>query len=602
MGSNRAVSIYVPTSYSSTTKYRLIIGLHGLGDTCSNYRNGLVVTFAANIPNTIFVCPEAANKSGDFYDGSGGEQIIQKSIDMASSVYHIDTANIILQGFSLGGRAALRYGLDNYSTLKGLLLNTPAIQGVKEALNGHPTAYSFNYANVSQIPIFITHGSTDIAYASSIDSMNEQLILNDGKLRFIEVAGMGHAIPSYAIMSDFLNFFNTPAHAGLDLEVSRFYPNPLVSCSATSGSRLLFRNNGQTTITSAKFNYSVGSSTQSVTWTGSLAPFQHAWLSTNISGLANGGNAVSVAVDTLNGILPDSVSNNNQTAATLHYNANALSGLDEGFEGPDVPANWVLQEAGDFYSAWAGDNTVFKSGAQSIGTFNTIFFFDNAGRGEGLISPLVKLDAVKPRLSFDVAYNYHEYTPPYFSATVDFADTLEVLISTDCGDHYTQIYKKGGKDLATFSTPIINPLSIDADFITPADSNWRNEKIDLSSFVASGSVNALFKFNYVSALGGSINMDNVKVGSATSVLVVTKPNFHLYPNPAKDQLHVTNPTSDANVLFQLYDMSGRLLNSSALSHTNGDNTINISELSSGIFLYKIVGAAGLMQQGKWMKG
>lgn len=578
-----------------------MIGLHGLGDTCSNYRNGLASIFVPNMPNTIFICPEAANKSADFYDGSGGEQIIQKSIDFATSIYHIDTANIILQGFSLGGRAALRYGLDNYSTFKGLLLNTPAIQGIKEALNGHPLAYSFNYANAGQIPIYITHGSSDIAYSSAIDSTTEKLILNDGKLRFLRVPGLAHALPSFSIMSDFLSFFNTPALAGLDLEVSRFYPSPLVSCAATSGSRLLFRNNGQTPITSAKFNYSIGGSTQSATWTGTLAPFQHAWLNTNISGLVNGENAVSVSVDTLNGMLPDAVSNNNQTAATLHNNATALAGLDEGFEGADLPANWVLQEAGDFYTAWASDNIVAKTGTQSVGTFNTILFFDNAGRQEGLISPLVKLDAIKPRLSFDLAYNYHEYTPPYFTANVDFADTLEVLISTDCGDHYTPIYKKGGKALATFNSPIINPLTIDDCYILPGSNDWRNEKIDLSSFVTGGSVNALFKFNYISALGGSINMDNVKVASATAIIAAARPGFRIYPNPAKDQLHVTNPTSDGNALFQLYDMSGKLVLAKHLSNINGDNDINISELSSGLFSYRIIGSEGMIQQGKWTK-
>src|SRR4051812_47149331 len=132
MSSSRQLSLYVPTTYNSATKYRLMVCLHGLGDNSANYRNALINSLSWNtaMPNTIFVCPEAETVNSDYYSTAGSEAIIQQSITVAMSRYQIDTANVILQGFSLGGRAALRYGLDNYSVFKGLLLNTPAVQGV----------------------------------------------------------------------------------------------------------------------------------------------------------------------------------------------------------------------------------------------------------------------------------------------------------------------------------------------------------------------------------------------------------------------------------------------------------------------------------------
>ncbi|MBS1643624.1 MAG: T9SS type A sorting domain-containing protein [Bacteroidetes bacterium] len=603
-GTNRAISYYVPTSYTPSNKYRLMICLHGLGDTCSNYRDALIsgLGWATNIPNTIFVAPEAVNKSADFFDGLGGEQIIQKSIEMASALYHIDTANIILQGFSLGGRAALRYGLDHYTVFKGLLLNTPAIQGVKEALNGHAAIYSFDYSKGNNIPIYVTHGANDIAYGSSIDSTLEQLIIQDSKIYLRRITGLGHSIPPYPAMANFLQFFEQPAHSGLDLEVSRIHPLNTTNCTLPAPSKILIRNNGQTTITAASLSISNGSASQKVSWSGSLAPFQHAWLYPGINTLADGTQTLTVSVDSLNNQIADSISLNNTAANTFYYNSHAQNGLDEGFEGTTFPpANWTLQKGGDFYSAWDMDDIVFKSGVQSAATFNTILIFDNLGREEGLITPLVALPSNQPRLSFDIAYNYHEYTPPYISPTMDFADTLEILVSTDCGTHYTTIFKKGGKDLATFSTPILNPLSIEDCFTNPTASDWRTEKIDLSNFVSGGPVNALVKFNYISALGGSINIDNVKIASATQVPSNNANSIKVYPNPGSDVIKIDLPFESGGVQFQLFDPQGKLILANALETTPGKNIINTQTVAEGVYYYKIRNSAGIIQQGKWVK-
>jgi predicted peptidase len=100
MGAPRTMSLFVPTTYSPATSYRLIIGLHGLGDNSPNYRNALIsgLAWGTNIPNTIFVCPEAFNVNQDYFYPAGDEAIIQASITLARARYNIDTTNIVLQG------------------------------------------------------------------------------------------------------------------------------------------------------------------------------------------------------------------------------------------------------------------------------------------------------------------------------------------------------------------------------------------------------------------------------------------------------------------------------------------------------------------------
>jgi pimeloyl-ACP methyl ester carboxylesterase len=597
-GKPRAASMFVPASYNPANKYRLMVALHGLGDTCSDYRNALIssLRWDTNIPNTIFIMPEAETRNSDLYSSAGSEEIIRESMLFAMSQYHIDTANVVLQGFSLGGRGALRYGLDHPTTFKGLLLNTPAVQGVKEAVNGHPAAYSFDYSNAYRIPIYIVHGAADITYGSAIDSTYEQLVMNDAPVRLNRIAGMGHTLPAFARMQDFIEFFNTPGHAGLDLDLVKL-SMPARSCQASVEPTLLIRNSGRDVITAGTVRITVNNgtpTTYSASGGGALPSFASLELPLPVQALTAGTNTITVEVMQLNGSVTDTVVANNKVTATIDYTpAGARLPLNEDFEGATFPpAGWMLQEAGDFYTAWSQDNVVAKSGKNSAGTFNTILIFDNAGRSEGLISPLLNLQsASRPQLSFDLAYNYHRYTPPYFTANVDFADTLDVQVSTDCGDHFTSIFHKGGADLATFAQPIINPLDINSCFIDPTAADWTRISLDLNSYATAQ--NAVLKFNYISALGGSINIDNVSIAGTTDVKSSAQASFRVYPNPATDQLTI-DPGTEAVTQVVVLDAAGRsMLNVPHQAQNTQPFSIDLRALPAALYTVQLHTESGV---------
>ncbi|MBS1628988.1 MAG: T9SS type A sorting domain-containing protein [Bacteroidetes bacterium] len=596
MGSNRALSIYVPPSYNPAIKYRLLIGLHGLGDTCYNYRNALITTvgWANGFGNTIFVFPEAANRNADYFQPAGGEDIIPNSRDFMMAQYHIDSQNVVLQGFSLGGRAALRYGLDHPTDFKGLLLNTPAVQGVKEAVNGHAQSYGFNYANAPQIPIFITLGDQDLTYQSPLDSTYEQLVLHDGPVRFTVVAGMGHQVPSLALNQTAFPFFSFPAHAGTDAEAVQVYPALWVCNSSHAAPSLLLRNSGSDTLRQIRYQYTLGSSTNYQSWSGTLAPFQHAIVPLNVNNATPADNIISVQIDSLNNNLADTVLGNNSLTGSFYLPAATLSSLSEGFEGTDFPPpGWTLQQSGDFYTAWEQDNSIALTGSNSATAFNTILIFDNLGRSDALITPPVNVSALAaPVLNFDVSFTYDRYTPPYFTANVDFADTLEVLASTDCGAHFSSIYRKGGAELATYANPVINPLNLNDLFPMPADSNWRMESIDLNALKTAGTP-AIFKFNYISGLGGAINIDNVYIGTNTAVKNHPQSTLLIAPNPAHDLLQIQLSQAALEQL-DLFDMSGRLLRSETASGKDTHHMqLPVSGLPAGLYLLHVTTSDGV---------
>ncbi|HEY3876208.1 MAG TPA: T9SS type A sorting domain-containing protein, partial [Candidatus Kapabacteria bacterium] len=284
----------------------------------------------------------------------------------------------------------------------------------------------------------------------------------------------------------------------------------------------------------------------------------------------------------------DTFSSDKEKLDTFFYASSGVSlPIAEGFEEDTFPpSDWMLAEAGDAYSPWFQD-TVRKSGSFSAGAFNTIFIFDNEGRAEGLETPVFDLTrASKPELSFDLAYNYDLYTPPYTTETLLLTDTLDILISTDCGATFTSLFRNQGAALATFAQPILNPLSVESDFISPSDSNWRHYTIDLSAFA--GAPEAFIKFNYISGLGGSIYLDNVAIGTSLAVKAAGKiVACRAFPNPASNTVtFCTQPNSP--ISLSISDVTGRtLLINSAVTDGAGDYTMDIHTLVPGIYLARM---------------
>lgn len=99
---------------------------------------------------------------------------------------------------------------------------------------------------------------------------------------------------------------------------------------------------------------------------------------------------------------------------------------------------------------WYIDSDVKKSGKNSIGTFNNFLFY-SLGSKNFLATPMLDISSLSYKeFSFNLAFNYVKFTPPYVTAETIFTDTLEVLISTDCGKTFTSLfYKKWGQNLAS---------------------------------------------------------------------------------------------------------------------------------------------------------
>lgn len=575
---SRTLSYFVPQNYDSAKTYTLMVCLHGLGDNSSNYRDALInaVNWPTVFPQTIFVCPDGgADQNKDFYAPAGDEMIIEASISHASSIYKINPNNIILQGFSLGGRSALKFGLDHPGRFKGLLLSTPAIQDITDLNNTPGTSLIFNYANAHAQPICVSVGKEDYAYNDIVGKLVTRLKKENGAILFESIPGMGHGIADNSFSNKVYPFINGQNQPAFDVEIfSADFQQ--TQCTQNVPLNVWVYNKGQDTVHNLLIE---GTGLSSQTWTGTIPAYHSAMIPLTLTTSGKGLQKINIQVNTTNGEIDAQETDNSFMSFVAVKTAESPTSINADFDKTD--SLWSMPISGSMFR-WYIDSTVKKTGAASMAMFNLPLAFYTRNNRESIYSPVIDIAALNHKqMSFDLAFNYDQYSPPYVASTTNFADTLEISISTDCGITYTTLYKKGGHELATASAPILNPLSFDAATFVPTAEQWRKEVIDLSAYA--GQSQAIFRFTCISGMGGSLYIDNLNAGDLNTAVNEYKSSpkvLHIYPNPATDLVNIQQPITNT-AQITIYDQAGRIVSTQSLTY--GNSSINTANLANGIY-------------------
>ncbi len=595
-GEGRAISFYIPTTYQSDLKYNVLIGLHGAGDTCSNYRNDLINTLKWDtlFKNTILIFPDGgSDRSKDFYSPAGDEAFIDTVLNYAKNNFNIDDKNITLQGFSLGGRSALKYGLEYPEKFNGLILNSPAMQCPQDVQNKSGFSLIYNYENSANIPITITHGTNDIGFLKTIKMLADTLVNRNTRMLYFRIPNMQHTIPPNQLTSTLLKYLTTK------IEKSSFMLHdisaPICVYSKKIEPKFKVRNMTTVPITSLELTYTVNNQTNTFNWTGEIKENCYQDIATPELELEDGYYELSGYISKINGtsVSENIVTNLGSCSFNIFNESNPIPQKDDFSETDNLAKYWAIKESGN-YLTWMYDNTYGRDGNGAMLMLNTILAYTNLGLTESLLTAKYNFtDAIEPKLGFELAYNYSYYTTEYFTEETIFTDTLNVLISNDLGATYTSIYKKWGADLATFASPFKNPLQIETFLATPANNEWRTEIIDLKDYNVGA--NTIFRFDYISGSGGIIYLDKFNVFDAAVTSVKDKEKFSLsvYPNPAKsnDLLSFQLPKSiSGDVNIELFDELGQslgLVYSSEDISSDYNVKIKLPQLVAGMYMVKV---------------
>ncbi len=174
-------------------------------------------------------------------------------------------------------------------------------------------------------------------------------------------------------------------------------------------------------------------------------------------------------------------------------------------------------------------------------------------------------------LSFDYAYTSYSGS----------LDRLQVQVSTDCGDSYSDIFNKAGAELRTAAEVNMNNL-----YFTPAADDWATENLDLSAYAGQDVIVRMF---VTSAWGDMLYFDNIQMNSPVDVNELNdNESLLVFPNPASQNMNIELSIEEsANVSVRMIDMLGRtILTEQIGTNVKGalSHTLDVNNINSGAYL------------------
>jgi len=168
------------------------------------------------------------------------------------------------------------------------------------------------------------------------------------------------------------------------------------------------------------------------------------------------------------------------------------------------------------------------------------------------------------------------------AATTDGAptDTLEVLVTKDCGNTFTSVYKKWGNDLQTTSEPGI-------DFIPVSSSQWRTETIDLTNIAPTGPTQIVFRNTNNNK--NNIYIDNVNLKTRILPGRLKREGVIVLPNPFSDKFTVWHYQAPTKLRFiSVFNSLGQLVWSKQYnSNAQKQEVVDLSTRSSGVYIIRL---------------
>jgi hypothetical protein len=259
------------------------------------------------------------------------------------------------------------------------------------------------------------------------------------------------------------------------------------------------------------------------------------------------------------------------------------SPLMEGFEGGStLPVAWYATDA-DQQGTWTISAAAGSQSQQSVVADN--FDFSADGTQDDLVSHVIDLNSIAiPLLSFEHAYKRRGSF---------IIDSLQVLVSTDCGDTWLKVWEKWGAGLMT-----VGGYATTGTFI-PTAGQWRSDTVDLQAFASASQMRIMFR-----SIGGNsqaIYLDNINISGLVGAI---KPEFatlkvQVYPNPSLAAPSIVVQMENAGWLeARLCDLQGRSIHNWAQHRVpSGVNTIFIpsdiwGNMAAGLYMLNVVGASG----------
>ena len=422
-----------------------------------------------------------------------------------------------------------------------------------------------------------TAGSSDKAYTNPAagDWKTQQITLSGS------ILSTGNIIVMFRNTSDygnniFIDNISIRQVTSRDLSVVAINPPSAIDCAEPIIPVATIKNVGYATITGFKVSYAVDNGTplQTIVSDISLTQGQQMNVTLNTFTPSIGQHILSVfsAEPISSSGSGDETKKNDTLRKVFSVTGTLTPPIIEGFENAVFPpTNWALENP-DAGLTWQRTTDAAKTGTASMVIRN--FDYTSTGTTDKFASPLVSGTSAYDSIFISFDYAYATGTSTALS------DTLEIQVTTDCGQTFTTVWKNWGAGLQTTTS------GSGARF-TPGANDWQNVKLNLFNYVGTNEFQVYFIAK--SNKQNNLYVDNVNIYGVTLPPLLKQQGYLIYPNPFSQQFIIRNyevPTTLQGA--HIYNSMGQLIWSKMYNgNAYTEMPVDLGNAPAGIYILKL---------------
>jgi hypothetical protein len=271
------------------------------------------------------------------------------------------------------------------------------------------------------------------------------------------------------------------------------YPNacdPI--CTNNIQPKISIRNNGTAVLQSLRISVLLNDiKVNEELWSGNLAYTEEAMLTLKTLTIPAGKSVLKIMLDLPNARADEMPGNDTASIPIELQSVQAMPVVEIAESGNMPPVGWTFQSNGSSTLGWKNTNKASYEGSRS-------FVFDNFNNDEkGKTADLLS-QRINASIYDSISMEFMLAAALYDAINLD---TLEIMVSPDCGKSFNSVYKKWGTALSTKAGFIAT------EFI-PVKSDWKKESIDLSRFKGN---DIQIRIRGTNQYGNNIYLDNINI-------------------------------------------------------------------------------------------
>ncbi len=462
----------------------------------------------------------------------------------------------------VGVRSAIRLsnGTYTYDSYQGTSMAAPHVSGIALLL-----AEAFPTASAQDIKMALYYSATDLGDPGEDNVYGNGMIQAEAAYQFLLQA---HT-PSI------------PSSSGFDVNVLRssLSTNGFM-CAGSTDVTVYLESSSTWSTSDASLSYGIwGGNVSNHTWsTSAKSPSDSEQLTnvafTNVSGWVD----FYVELDQTNP--DDDVINNRWFDHVYILHEETVPFVSEWDEDSWLEEmNWYVNR-GDDIAGWDTAQVFTPSGDNQCARMQLHNLSPREGQRDYILSPKFSWnsgDANSLFLSFDYASQFR------FSG---FRDSLEVFVSTDCGDTWNLVKSYDVNDLNTTT----KPAPSNTPFVPTELSDWKSDTLNISQYRSAESL--IVKIETVNGGGNDVFIDRVAIFDEVTPVSVDEAisaesvQWSIYPNPAKETIQIeANGLDLLGQRLQVSDIRGSVVKELTISSNQPE--IDLTDLPSGYYVLTI---------------